>query len=76
MRLRYRRGEPVHVQGKQIVKYEGKLVWVQIRMDDGKKSTGTGNGKYIIGSAAAVLVIIAAAAIAIWMIFGRNGQQR
>ena len=25
MRLRYRRGEPVHVQGKQIVKYEGKL---------------------------------------------------
>ena len=51
-----------------------------------KKSTGTGNGKYIIGSAAAVLVIIAAAAIAIWMIFGEmdskdknqnpdNGQQ-
>ncbi len=51
-----------------------------------KKSTGTGNGKYIIGSVAAVLVIIAAVAIAIWMIFGEmdskdknqnpdNGQQ-
>ena len=51
-----------------------------------KKSTGTGNVKYIIGSVAAVLVIIAAVAIAIWMIFGEmdskdknqnpdNGQQ-